>query len=150
VSIYTYTIFDANPNTSSGTAWPSHEDIEIEAESDAEALGAVRDVMSTEAAGLNASDGYDVGQRLYALVWDADTVIVGEPTYELTAEDLGVEADDDLVTIEEMPEHLRGSHRAAGNWGRYPHNGATRRQVSRDEADEIVSGDADEYARIVD
>jgi len=24
---------------------------------------------------------------------------------------------DDLVTIEEMPEYLRASHRAAGNWG---------------------------------
>jgi hypothetical protein len=89
---YSYTIFDANPNSSSGTAWPSHEDIAIEAESDAEALDSVREVMSTESAGLHASDGYDVGQRLYALVWDADSVLVGEPTYDLTADDLGAES----------------------------------------------------------
>jgi hypothetical protein len=64
-----------------------------------------------------------------------------------------VEADD--VTIEEMPDHHRGSHRAAGNWGSYPHNGATRREVSREEADEIVAdeivaADPDSYAHIVD
>ena len=57
---------------------------------------------------------------------------------------------DDLVTIETMPEYLRASHRAAGNWGEYPHNGATRRLVHRDEADEIVAADADEYDHIVD
>lgn len=33
---------------------------------------------------------------------------------------------DDLVTVEWMPEHLRSSHEAAGNWGEYPHNGAER------------------------
>ncbi len=33
---------------------------------------------------------------------------------------------DDLVTIEWMPEHLRASHEAAGNWGSYPANGAKR------------------------
>lgn len=60
------------------------------------------------------------------------------------------ESDDDMVTIEEMPNHLRGSHRAAGNWGRYPHNGATRREVSREEADEIVAADADGYDHIAD
>jgi hypothetical protein len=95
---YTYTIFDSNPHSSSGAAWPSHEYIEIEAESDAEALDAVRDVMRVEAAGLDASD-YDVRQRLYARVWDSR--IVGEPTYQLTAEDLGLESDDDLVTLDD-------------------------------------------------
>jgi len=55
----------------------------------------------------------------------------------------------DMVTIEEMPDHHRGSHRAARNWGVYPHNGATRRRVSRDEAEEIVESDADNYASIV-
>jgi hypothetical protein len=55
----------------------------------------------------------------------------------------------DLVTVEEMPNHLRSSHRTAGNWGVYPANGATRRKVSRREADEIVEADADEYDHIV-
>jgi hypothetical protein len=90
--LYTYTIFDANPHASSGTAWPSHDDIELEADSDAEAVDAVRDTMSTEAAGLSPADGYEPGQRLFALVWSDDRTIVGEPTYELTHEDLGVAA----------------------------------------------------------
>lgn len=56
----------------------------------------------------------------------------------------------DMVTIEEMPEQYRSSHRAARNWGRYPHNGATRREVSRDEAEEIVAADEDGYDHIVE
>lgn len=226
---YTYTIFDANPNSSSGTEWPTHEDREIDADSDDEAIDDVRDVMSAEAAGLNTSDGYEVGQLLHALVWDEDGTIVGTPTYELTAEDLGVEepvdhaarlaraakhidarelgddvwahyadetsrwyvvtADeleelcdylddedeqiskdayshwcagtsakempaswepgqlDDAVIVETMPEHHRGSHRAAGNWGSYPHNGAKRTITSRSEAEELCEDD--EYNRIV-
>jgi len=56
----------------------------------------------------------------------------------------------DYVTIEEMPDCLRGSHRAARNWGRYPINGATRRRVSREEADEIVAADDDAYDHIVE
>lgn len=54
------------------------------------------------------------------------------------------------VVVETMPDHLRGSHRAARNWGVYPHNGAERIAVSRDEAEEIVANDPDGYARIVE
>lgn len=85
---YTYTIFDADPASSSGTAWPTHSDIEIEATTDDEAIAAVRDAMEVEAAGLSQADGYEVGQRLYAYVWDADGTIVAMPTYTLTADDL--------------------------------------------------------------
>lgn len=92
-SNYTYTIFDGDPNLSSGTAWPSHQDIEIEAEGDDEALTYVLGKMAMEATGLSVSDDYEVGQRLYALVWDEDETIVGQPTYELTAEDLGATKD---------------------------------------------------------
>jgi hypothetical protein len=151
MSTYTYTIYDSDPHTSGGTAWPSHEDIEIEAASDEEAINAVRDVMSVEAAGLNQADGYEVGQTLYALVWDPYAALVGEPTYELTAEDLGVEDEaalpEDAVIVERMPEYLRDSHRAAHNWGSYPHNGAERVIMSRSEAEENVLGD--EYDHIV-
>lgn len=58
-------------------------------------------------------------------------------------------ATDELVTIETMPDYLRASHRAARNWGVYPHNGAVRERVSREEAEEIVASDPDGYARIV-
>ena len=34
-----------------------------------------------------------------------------------------------LTLIETMPAHLVGSHRAAGNWGDYPANGAVRAVV---------------------
>lgn len=62
------------------------------------------------------------------------------------------------VVVERMPDHLRGSHRAAGNWGRYPHNGAERVIVERadteswcyDAETETYSGiEADEYDHIV-
>jgi hypothetical protein len=54
---------------------------------------------------------------------------------------------DALVLVETMPEHLRGAHRAARNWGVYPHNGAQRQIMSRDDAEEMI-GD-DEYDHIV-
>lgn len=54
------------------------------------------------------------------------------------------------VIIETMPEYLRESHRASGNWGRYPLNGAERLRVSREEAEEIIAGDPDGYTHIVD
>lgn len=91
MAIYTYTIFDADPQSSSGTAWPSHEDIEIEADSDADAIEEVESVMSVEAAGLNPSDGYEAGQSLHALVWSDDGSVVGQPRHELTDDDLGTE-----------------------------------------------------------
>lgn len=56
----------------------------------------------------------------------------------------------DMVTIEEMPDCHRASHRAARNWGRYPMNGAQRRMVSRDEAEAIVEADEDGYDHIVE
>lgn len=88
MTIYTYTIFDADPHTNSGTEWPTHKDMEIEADSDQEAADAVGDVMETEASRCRTDDGYKPGQKLYALVWDANRVIVGTPTYTLTGEDL--------------------------------------------------------------
>jgi len=58
--------------------------------------------------------------------------------------------DEDLVTIETMPDHLRSSHRAARNWGTYPHNGAERSEVTREEAEEIIAADEDGYDHIVE
>ncbi len=47
--------------------------------------------------------------------------------------------------IETMPDHLRESHRQAGNWGCYPANGAERSIVTADE----LPGDGDEYDHVV-
>lgn len=45
--------------------------------------------------------------------------------------------------LQTMPDHLRASHRAAGNWGAYPDNGAVRTWLPLDEAEAIVEADAD-------
>lgn len=52
------------------------------------------------------------------------------------------------VVVETMPDHHRGSHRAARNWGQYPANGAVRRIMSRAAA-EAMLGDEPEYDHIV-
>lgn len=53
------------------------------------------------------------------------------------------------VMVEHMPDHLKASHRAAGNWGIYPHNGAVRERMTRADADDLVASDEDGYARII-
>lgn len=53
------------------------------------------------------------------------------------------------VVVETMPDHHRSSHRAAGNWGVYPRNGAERTIVDENEAQYIIEEDPDEYARVV-
>jgi len=55
----------------------------------------------------------------------------------------------DFCTLETMPDCHRASHRAAGNWGIYPVNGAVRERMLRSEAEEIVEADADGYDHIV-
>lgn len=54
-----------------------------------------------------------------------------------------------MVWIEIMPEHLRASHRAAHNWGRYPANGAQRMLVTQDEAEQWIEEDNDGYNHLV-
>lgn len=54
----------------------------------------------------------------------------------------------ETVLVEWMPVHLRASHRAAGNSGSYPHNGAIRILCERSCAERIVAQDP-EWARIV-
>jgi len=49
----------------------------------------------------------------------------------------------DPVVYERMPDYLRGLHRAARNWGVYPHNGAERVIIERTDAED------DEYDHIV-
>lgn len=85
---FTYTIYDSNPHWNNAGVWPSHQDVDIEADSADEAAEDVQDELDVHAAGLSAVDGYDVGQTLHALVWDEDGQIVAEPTRVLTEEDL--------------------------------------------------------------
>jgi hypothetical protein len=53
------------------------------------------------------------------------------------------------VIVEVMPAQYRESHRAARNWGVYPHNGAVRLVATREDAEALVAGDPDEYNEIV-
>lgn len=48
----------------------------------------------------------------------------------------------DTVVVEWMPAYLRASHRAAGNAGQYPANGARRSRVERECADRMVADGA--------
>lgn len=115
---YTFTIFDSNPNSSSGTAWDTHTDVELEAASDEAAVAEVRETMGIEAAGLSPSDGYEVGQRLYAIVWDEEGTIVGQPTYELTHEDLGVPTDEERAAerLARAAKSIGAQDIGDGNW----------------------------------
>ena len=49
----------------------------------------------------------------------------------------------ETVVLEWMPDHLRASHRAAGNRGVYPENGAVRLRVARECAELLLETDAD-------
>lgn len=48
---------------------------------------------------------------------------------------------EETVLVEWMPEYLRASHIAAGNSGRYPHNGAIRIRIHHACADLLCDDD---------
>jgi len=54
----------------------------------------------------------------------------------------------ETVVVEYMPTDLRASHEAAGNSGRYPHNGAIRLRVERSCGELLVESE-DDWAKIV-
>lgn len=82
--------------------------------------------------------------------WCADTSMSGGNSAEHAASLEGWTTHREFVLLEEMPAQHRASHRAAGNWGRYPGNGAVRRWCARDEAQLAIAGDPDKYAKIVE
>ena len=86
--LFVYSVYDSNPATASEPAWPSHADVEIEADTAEEAVSDVRDALEVAAAGLSAADGYEIGQRIFAIIWHADGTVVASPTYSITEEDL--------------------------------------------------------------
>ena len=109
-------------------------------------------VTVTDLDEVYAADGYEDSAEVDGRVdaWgttDAGewrlSVLVVEPEEEIEP------AGGMLFIVETMPEHLRGSHRAARNWGVYPHNGAIRETLAYEDALEIVEADPDGYAWIV-
>ncbi len=53
-----------------------------------------------------------------------------------------------MLVVEVMPEWLKASHKAARNWGVYPHNGAQRYQCDEMTAEYLTEDD--EYNHIVE
>lgn len=86
--MYSYTIFDSDPTVSEGFAWPSHENVEFEADTEERAVAQVKETLEIEASGLNPADGYETGQCLYALVWDDEGRVTAQVEYEITDDDL--------------------------------------------------------------
>ncbi len=85
---YTFSIYDSDPDATGIHPWPTYTDATAEGECLEDVSAHVRDVLEIEAAGLSEADGYEIGQRIYALIWDQD----GQATklsHELTAEELG-------------------------------------------------------------
>ncbi len=91
------------------------------------------------AAHANADDsGYRLGAISHGL--HEGTCEVCQKIYETNEE---------LVVLESMPAQHRASHRAANNFGTYPHNGSARYVMPRVEAEEVVDSDQGKYDRIV-
>lgn len=74
----------------------------------------------------------------YAAETEANRCQCGEATGERCEGDL---RSDGCVTVEWMPPQYRESHRAAGNAGVYPHNGALRLRVTTDCAEMLATDD---------
>lgn len=86
---YTYTIFDADPAVSGPSAWPHQEGIRFEAENDKQAVETARQALETACQALDSADGYDPGDQIHMLVWDADYVQIATLVEELGALDEG-------------------------------------------------------------
>jgi len=87
-SVYTYTLYDGDPDSSGGCEL-GEVDQELVADSLEEAVEEVEELLSLEAAGLSREQGYEAGDRLYALVWDHQGCVTAKVIHVLTDEDLG-------------------------------------------------------------
>jgi hypothetical protein len=78
--IYTYTIFDCNPSQGGDCSWPSHIDVEVEADNPADALEQALEEAKLEG---ESRGGYSAGDRLWVLVWDKNEQVVADGSVEL-------------------------------------------------------------------
>jgi hypothetical protein len=88
---YSIRVYDGDPGSSGCDVWPTHDGTRLNAETLDEARDEALDILSCEAAGLSRDDGYTVGQRIYAMIDDADDSGSDCVSYELTVDDLGEE-----------------------------------------------------------
>jgi hypothetical protein len=94
-----------------------------------------------------AADDY-VSEHPEAAGYDLNARWVGGDDGERAEIALDVPGDDSVV-VEIMPDQHRGSHRAARNWGTYPHNGAERYRTDAETAEDLCDEDGDGYNRVV-
>jgi hypothetical protein len=78
--------------TSGVDAWIGHDGDELDARSDDDACVEAHAKLESAAAGLRRSDGYEVGQEIYLMVW-RDGSLLDVLSHELTDEDLGTDFD---------------------------------------------------------
>jgi hypothetical protein len=89
MTTYTYTIFDGR---GSNSAWPSHDDVECEAETPEEVL---KEALSEAEIHGEACGGYDAGDILYVMVWDEVGSVVADGTYVIEGEADEVDDEDE-------------------------------------------------------
>jgi hypothetical protein len=114
-------------------AWAGDSALTLEWESSPELKGWSRDSDGARAIETNSDPIFD-GDEGFAAAWEAEELVYDEV---------------DLVLLETMPDQHRASHEAAGQWGHYPANGAIRRIVPREEAEQLIAEDEDGYDHIV-
>ena len=73
-----------------GTIWPGYDAVSIRASSISAAATRAREILAREAAGLQAADGYAVGQTITARISDSRG-LSWRVDHILTASDLGEE-----------------------------------------------------------
>ena len=119
---YTYTIFDSNPNECGPCEWPSHCQVEIAADCADAALELVSQQLESEAAELYTSDGYEPGDHIHAIVWDAEGGrCVGQTVYTITAGDLGQDETDHQARLERAAALLAATDLGGDQWAYYAH-----------------------------
>lgn len=82
------------------------------------------------------------------LTWDRDDDQIGRRLVAYLGDKQVAEIRDVGVEVEYMPEHHRQSHIAAGNRGIYPHNGALRIDMHRDDVEDFLAEHGD-WAHVV-
>lgn len=70
----TYSIFDSDPQASSGTVWPGHDQADLGTADPDQAAAAVRRLIREGT--YSEADGYEPGDRIHYLVWAPDGTLV--------------------------------------------------------------------------
>lgn len=73
MSKFTFSIFDGNIYNTSADAWPTHTQLEFEADNDRQAVSAAQELVEQA---VDASGAYDDGDEVTVHVWDEDGTLI--------------------------------------------------------------------------